>query len=216
LKQIETTSKRKGIFAIIGMIGPFFFAGCLPLFLEVLSLILYRSYLWPFSGLRNLLRFFYLPQVGIITLTTISIIGLVFAAKNHNLGKWKTYIPLIMLVIYCFVLTAASRLTLDYSIRTKIADPEGRKWSDAMVERSLSAYPTGVTCRLSPRVVVLAREWSFITPDGHMPVLAYSESSIPAPELPGNPTNCAQLQPNWYVCYLAKPYQLIAEDHICG
>jgi hypothetical protein len=216
MKQTETTSKRKRIFELIGTIGPFFFAGCLPIFLEVLALILYLSYSWPFSGLRNLLRFFYLPQFGVITLTTIFIIGLVFTVKNHNLRKWKTYIPLIMLVIYGLVVTAASCLTLDYSIRTKIIDPDGRVWSDAMVGRALGGYPTGLTCRLSPKVVVLAREWSFVTPDGHMPVLAWSESSVPTPELLGNPMNCAQLQPNWYVCYLAKPYQLIAEDHICG
>jgi len=214
--QIKTAEQRERIScaAVIGILGLFSIAACLPLLLEIFSLFLY---FWlPGVGLRQLLRLLYLPQFGVIGLAIVSIVSLGYAVKKQSLGRWNTYLPLVMLIIYCFVVMATSYFVLQYSIHTKIDSPDDRRWSEAMVGRSFAGYPTGVTCRLNDHVDVMVREWSFITPDGHMPVLAWSESSFPASELTGNPVDCRQLQPTWYVCYLSRPYQLIINDNVCG
>jgi hypothetical protein len=223
--EVKTKPRHKHIswIQIITVLGLFSFASCLPLFFEIFSLSLYvglpPNFGWPDIGLRQLLRLFYLPQLGVLTLIIVSVVNLGYAIKKYSLNKKSTYITLVMLILYCSVASVTSRVILDYSIRTKINNPDGRTWSDAMVGRSLYGYPTGATCNLSDQndqVVALVREWSFITPDGNMPVLIWSENSLPNSKLLGSPKNCKQIQPDWYICYLSKPYQLILNDDVCG
>jgi len=185
----------------------------MPLGLEVLALFSYFS--WIGLGLRYSILFFYLPQAGVIALALVSLASIILAIRKHRLGQWKAYIFFVMLALFCLVVTAASRSIVEDAIRTKIENAENRNWAEAMVERARGGYPTGVTCVLSDQAVVLIREWSFVTPDGHMPVLAWSRNSSPNSELLGNPVSCTQLQPNWSICYLAKPYQLTANANAC-
>jgi hypothetical protein len=137
------------------------------------------------------------------------------AIRKQKLGEWKTYLPLFILMIYCLVMGVASRGIVEYSIHSKINNPENRKWAEAMVSRALADFPTGVSCVLDDQVVALVREWSFVTSDGHMPVLTWSKGSLPSPTLLGSPVSCSSLQANWYLCYLSKPYQLLVGEDVC-
>jgi hypothetical protein len=115
------------------------------------------------------------------------------AIRKQKLGEWKTYLPLFILMIYCLVMGVASRGIVEYSIHSKINNPENRKWAEAMVSRALADFPTGVSCVLDDQVVALVREWSFVTSDGHMPVLTWSKGSLPSPTLLGSPVSCSSL-----------------------
>lgn len=214
MAQFETTPQRKisSHPMSIDMVGLFLFAACLPILLMLVSLLGYGLVI---SRLRYSLLAFYLPQVGVIAFAIIFVVRVTVAIRRHKLGEWKTYIPLIMLAIYCLVVMAASLSVVAFSIYTKIDNVENRQWSEAMVSRALGKYPTGVSCVLSNQVVALVGEWSFVTPDGHMPVLTWSESSVPNSDLLGHPVSCMLLQPNWYLCYLSKPYELTIDKNAC-
>ncbi len=168
-----------------------------------------------FFGVHPVLRFailsLYLPQIGTLLLILASAVYLLGAFKYRKLKTWRTYVPLAMLVIYSLSMFLWSSLVLKgYAIPTKIDNAENRNWSEAMVRRALGDYPTGLisACVLSDQVVALLDMWSFVTPDNRMPALIWSRNDLPSAELPGNPTRCSALGPNWYVCYLTRAYQL--------
>jgi hypothetical protein len=154
--------------------------------------------------------FFYLPQIGSICLLIWSMVILGIAIIKQKLHDWKTYLPLSILVVYLTVSVVASHVIGAWSVHHYILTPENKIWAEAMVSRTRGGWPTINNCALSDHVVVLPL-WSFVTLDGHMPVIAWSDNGVPNLKLPSNPQSCKQIDaedPKWYFCYLDKPYQL--------
>lgn len=210
------TDGRRGITskALLSTIGGLVLAGCLPV---ALGLAISLTYWMGGPGFHPYAFWlYYVPALGFWLLVIWASTTLALAAGAHRLGVQKTYVPAMMLVVWCIAMMLASRVVVQEAIRAKIENADNRSWSEAMVSRALGGYPTGVTCVLGEQVVVLVREWSFVRPDGRMPVLAWSSNSMPNSGLPGTPGSCNSLQKNWYVCYLAKPYQLRVPTDVCG
>ena len=208
MTQNGTIRKQRSMGYLVSMIiAGTLIVGCCSIVVGVTSLL-------GFGATQSIL-FFYSPQIVVFALVIGLIVNIIIAVRKHKLAEWKTYIPLIILVIYCFGVFVTSRLiVVGDAIPRKITNADNRIWSDGMVGRARGGYPTGTTCVLSEQVVLLMGEWSFITPDGHMPALTWTENSIPDSRLPGSPRSCTPLQNNWYICYLSKPYQLFLDKSV--
>ena len=219
MTQIELKSKGKYSphSEPILIVGLCLLAGFCPIVLEMSSLLIYILWAYQRFNYYSILSF-YIPQIGIFILLLAATSIILKAVRNLKLGYWKTYLPFMMLGIYCGVMFLISHIVLfGYAIPTKITNPDNRIWTESMVSRALGDYPTGILdpCVLSDKVVALIDVWSFVTPDNKMPALIWTESAIPDRGLPGNPLSCTQLQKNWYLCYLNKPYQLV-QNHQFG
>jgi hypothetical protein len=197
---------------LLGVIGSMILIGFCALSIGIISLLGWG--IGQNLAIRHSILLFYSPLIGAFILMVGSIICILISAKNHRLTNWKTYIPLIMLIVYSLAIFAISHLIVyGYAIPIKVLNSDNRLWSQAMINRGRGGWPTGITCVLSEHVAVLVSEWSFITPNGRMPVLTWTDNSLPNPYLPGNPVSCSQLEPNWYICYLTKPYQLVLDQY---
>jgi hypothetical protein len=210
----ELKSERKNIKLLkhIGLFGTVIFIGICTVCIGITSFLGWG--LGQNLAYRHSILFFYLPQVGTFFLLAALIVYLVNAFKKQTVTIQKIYLPLFILFIYCSAVFAISHwIVYEYAIPTKVNNPENRVWSEAMIDRGLGGWPTGITCVLSDHVAALVDVWSFVTPNGHMPVLIWANNSSPNPNLPGNPVSCSQLQPNWYICYLTKPYQIVIDKY---
>jgi hypothetical protein len=155
------------------------------------------------------LSIYQLPQVGAGLLFLLTVISITIAIKKHRLTAWRTYLPATLFVTFCVLALLIIPVWSESSVRAKLADPEGGEtWCIGMVGRVMGGWPTPPHCALSDDVAIVIWYWSFVTPDGRMPVLAWSDKEIPNPELPTRPISCKHLNKNWYFCYLANPYQL--------
>jgi hypothetical protein len=222
--EINSMRRHNSYLIAIIMVGLFLVTGFCSVTLDVATLLVYI--IWRYTEINSLIPVsrlvnlsLYIPQIGTFLLLVVTIIFILKAIKKHKLGSLKTYTPLIMLVIFCAVMFASSRVIVyGYAIPTKVTNPENRLWSEAMVSRAFGYYGIGLldACVLSDKVVALIDVWSVITPDNRMPVLTWAENSFPDSSLPGNPVSCKNLEKNWYLCYMGKPYQLVHnQDGMC-
>ncbi len=156
-----------------------------------------------------LLWFLRLPQLVAALLFLAALANIAIAARDHKLGMWQTYVPFSAFATCAILVMLLIPIWAESSIRAKLADPEGGEVAmRAHASRVLGRWPTWPHCALSDQVAVVISYWSFMTVDGHMPVLALSESGVPSPQLPTHPTACKQLDTDWFFCYLEEPQQL--------
>lgn len=168
-----------------------------------------RSYALSTSfGVTLTLLVLRLPQICAGLLLMWAVVGIVIAVKKARWGNWKVYVPLAIFVIYCLFMTMAIPAWAESSMRAKLAEEGGERWCEGMVGRVHGGWPSPPDCALSDQVAVVIWYWSFVTLDGRMPVLVWSESGTPNPQLPTRPTSCKQLDTQWFFCYLDKPSQL--------
>lgn len=161
------------------------------------------------------LIFFYIPQIIALSLFLWATVIFLLAIKEQELKGLKTYIPIIILMIYLFIDGAVIHILGNEGVLRKIYNQENLIWSESMMARAMGGWPTG-DCVLSDHVALLLGEWSLITPDGHMPAITWTNDGEPDPDLMSNPQSCKRLKSNWYFCYLSKPYELkFDESGLC-
>jgi len=153
------------------------------------------------------LVFFYTPQIIALSLFFWAVIIFIMAIKKQELKGLKTYIPIVILIIYLFIDGAVIHILGNEGVLRKIYNHENLKWSEAMMARAMGGWPIQ-GCVLSNHEAILLGEWSLITPDGHIPAITWTSNGEPDPDIPSNPQSCKRLKSNWYFCYLSKPYEL--------
>jgi hypothetical protein len=154
-----------------------------------------------------------LPQFCAVLLLLLSVAVIVVSATRHKLRSLRTYMPVAVFAVFCLLVSVAIPTRAEASIRNKLADPRGGEtWCRGMARRVLGGWPTTPHCALNDQVAAVIWYWSFVTLDGRMPVLIWSEFGMPDSELPTRPTACEHIDGRWFFCYLAEPGQLVY-DH---
>ena len=179
----------------------------------VIVVLVVMSYCWAFTDFHALPVLF-LPQIIALVLLGSAIVSILIAIFTRNLFVWQTYIPWGIFVVYTILTLIMIPLWAEVTIIAKLQEPDGggERWVGGMTGRVLSGFPSPPHCALSNDVAVVVHYWSFVTPDGRMPVLAWSTDGIPRSQLPTRPINCKPIEREWYICELAEPRQL-TYDH---